>query len=57
MKQRQAQVQPFVLFVGVKDNPIPYEKKYRAKIAKCPKEHPLPKIKAAHSRNKTLNTA
>lgn len=29
MQQKQDQMRPFVIFVGVKDNPIPYEKKYR----------------------------
>jgi len=28
MKRRKENMKPFVLFVGVKDNPLPYEKKY-----------------------------
>lgn len=28
---KQNQMRPFVIFTGVKDNPIPYEKKYRQK--------------------------
>ena len=31
MKRKKENMKPFVLFVGVKDNPLPYEKKYQKK--------------------------
>lgn len=31
MRIKKANMKPFVLFVGVKDNPLPYEKKYQKK--------------------------
>ena len=31
MADKQQLMKPFVIFIGVKDNPIPYEKKYRLK--------------------------
>ena len=30
MREKKASMKPFVVFIGVKDNPLPYEKKYRA---------------------------